>query len=60
MRILFLGDIVGPPGVTFLKRALPALVAREAVDLVIANAENASRGSRRPAIDSFGRRASIW
>ena len=27
MRILFLGDVVGPAGVTFLKRALPAVVA---------------------------------
>ena len=38
MRILFLGDIVGPPGVTFLKRALKPFVAAENVDLVIANA----------------------
>lgn len=45
MRILFLGDIVGPAGVKFLRRALPALRAREAVDLVVANAENASGGS---------------
>jgi metallophosphoesterase (TIGR00282 family) len=45
MRILFLGDIVGQPGVAFVKRALPALIAREQVDLVIANAENASGGS---------------
>jgi len=45
MRILFLGDIVGPPGLTFLKQALPVLVAVEAIDLVIANAENASAGS---------------
>src|SRR5437763_3204910 len=45
MRILFLGDIVGQPGVAFVKRALPALVAAEAIDLVIANAENASGGS---------------
>jgi metallophosphoesterase (TIGR00282 family) len=45
MRILFLGDIVGQPGVAFLKRALSVLVAREQVDLVIANAENASGGS---------------
>jgi metallophosphoesterase (TIGR00282 family) len=44
MRILFLGDIVGPPGVTFLKRALKSFVAAENVDLVIANAENASSG----------------
>src|SRR5262249_51411285 len=45
MRILFLGDIVGPPGVTFVKQALPRLREREQFDLVIANAENASGGS---------------
>src|SRR5260370_41293030 len=45
MRILFLGDIVGKPGVAFVKRALPLLVARERIDLVIANAENATDGS---------------
>jgi hypothetical protein len=44
MRILFLGDIVGPAGLTFLKRALQPLVAAEKVDIVIANAENASTG----------------
>jgi metallophosphoesterase (TIGR00282 family) len=44
MRILFLGDIVGPAGVTFLKRALKPFVAAENVDVVIANAENASSG----------------
>ncbi len=45
MRILFLGDIVGQPGVAFVKKALPALIAHEHIDLVIANAENASGGS---------------
>jgi metallophosphoesterase (TIGR00282 family) len=45
MRILFLGDIVGHPGVTIVKRALPRVVAAERIDLVIANAENASGGS---------------
>jgi metallophosphoesterase (TIGR00282 family) len=45
MRILFVGDIVGPPGVTFLQQALPVLRAHEGIDLVIANAENASGGS---------------
>lgn len=44
MRILFIGDIVGQPGVAFLKRALPVLIAAERLDLVIANAENASSG----------------
>jgi metallophosphoesterase (TIGR00282 family) len=45
MRILFVGDIVGTPGVAFLKQALPVLVPRERIDLVIANAENAVAGS---------------
>src|SRR5262249_41038259 len=45
MRILFIGDIVGPPGVTYVQRALPSLIAREGIDLVIANAENAANGT---------------
>jgi metallophosphoesterase (TIGR00282 family) len=45
MRILFLGDIVGQPGVAFVKRALSRVVAAEGIDLVVANAENASGGS---------------
>lgn len=45
MRILFLGDVVGTPGVAFIKRALPLVRAHLALDLVIANAENASGGS---------------
>ena len=45
MRLLFIGDIVGHPGVAFVKRALPLVAAAEKVDLVIANAENASGGS---------------
>ncbi|MGH7223530.1 MAG: TIGR00282 family metallophosphoesterase, partial [Gemmataceae bacterium] len=42
---LFIGDIVGSPGVTFVRRALPVLIAREGIDVVIANAENAANGS---------------
>jgi metallophosphoesterase (TIGR00282 family) len=45
MRILFIGDIVGTPGVTFVRRIVPLLREREQLDLVIANAENASGGS---------------
>ena len=45
MRILFIGDIVGNPGVNIVRRALPLLIARERLDLVIANAENAAAGS---------------
>jgi len=45
MRLLFLGDIVGQPGVDFVKKALPLLRQVEHIDCVIANAENASGGS---------------
>lgn len=45
MRILFIGDVVGPPGVVFLRQALPVLIQREGIDFVIANAENAANGS---------------
>jgi metallophosphoesterase (TIGR00282 family) len=45
MRFLFLGDIVGTPGVNFVRRALPRVIEREGIDLVIANAENAAGGS---------------
>lgn len=45
MRLLFIGDIVGAPGMTFLRRALPLLIDREKIDVVVANAENAANGS---------------
>jgi hypothetical protein len=45
VRVLFIGDIVGSPGVAFVKRAVPLLITQEGIDLVIANAENATNGS---------------
>src|SRR6478609_9032724 len=45
MRLLFIGDIVGSPGMTMVKRVLPPLLAAEKIDLVIANAETAAGGS---------------
>ncbi len=44
-RILCIGDIVGQAGRTFLSYALPILRKRYALDLIIANAENAAGGS---------------
>lgn len=44
MRILFLGDIVGRPGRTTVKKNLAAIRSATGADLVIANAENASGG----------------
>jgi len=45
MKLLYIGDIVGRAGRTFLARALPVLVKVYGCDLVIANAENAAGGS---------------
>src|SRR5688572_26058585 len=42
MRILFIGDIFGKPGRDIVRRAVPALVERHALDLVIANVENSA------------------
>jgi len=45
MKILFIGDIVGKPGRKAIKNLLPAIVNKNKVDCVIANAENAAGGS---------------
>ena len=42
MRLLFLGDVVGRPGRRALAALLPRLAAREHLDFVVANCENAS------------------
>jgi len=44
MRILFLGDIVGRPGRTAVKKHLASIRADVGADLILANAENASGG----------------
>jgi metallophosphoesterase (TIGR00282 family) len=45
MRLLFIGDIVGTPGVNMVRKALPVVLVREKIDIVVANAENAANGS---------------
>jgi metallophosphoesterase (TIGR00282 family) len=45
MRILLIGDIVGKPGRQIVVRALPGVIARERLDFVIGNGENAAGGS---------------
>lgn len=45
MRILFIGDIVGKPGVEIVTRALPQYRREQSIDLIIANGENAESGS---------------
>jgi len=44
VKILFIGDVVGRPGRMVLEARLGKLVDRHAVDLVVANGENAAAG----------------
>jgi metallophosphoesterase (TIGR00282 family) len=44
MNILLIGDVVGHPGRTILKKALPAVSRRYDVDYCVANVENAAGG----------------
>jgi hypothetical protein len=45
MRLLFIGDVVGKPGRQICTRALRGLRREQEIDLIVANAENASGGS---------------
>ncbi|MGB7589474.1 MAG: TIGR00282 family metallophosphoesterase [Solirubrobacterales bacterium] len=45
MRLLFIGDVVGSPGRTGLKAAMPQLRERYKPDLVIVNGENSAGGA---------------
>lgn len=45
MKILFIGDVMGPSGVRVIQQELPRLRAELDVDFVIANAENVAGGA---------------
>jgi metallophosphoesterase (TIGR00282 family) len=45
LRLLCIGDVVGPPGRRALRELLPGLVSELAIDCVIVNAENAADGA---------------
>ena len=42
MKILFLGDVVGPSGCKSVKNYLPSIIKKNKVDFVIVNGENAA------------------
>ena len=42
MRILFLGDIVGPSGCNVVKQLLPNIIIKKNINFVVANGENAA------------------
>lgn len=70
MNILFIGDIVGKPGRTAVKRLLPDLRTELHPDIVIANVENIAHGSgvtkstleevRAAGVDAFTSGNHIW
>src|SRR5262245_11880383 len=45
MKVLFIGDIVGKPGLQAVRTLVPELRASRGIDVVIANAENVTNGS---------------
>ncbi|EPZ53070.1 TIGR00282 family metallophosphoesterase [Alicyclobacillus acidoterrestris] len=56
MKILFIGDIVGEPGRRYVGEILDQMLPEMQPDLVVANAENATRGrglSRRSAEELY-------
>jgi metallophosphoesterase (TIGR00282 family) len=55
MKLLFIGDIVARPGRDLVRQGVKALARRHAVDLVIANVENAAAGAgiTRDILDEF-------
>lgn len=44
LNILFVGDIVGEPGLSLLETILPSLIDKHEADFVIANGENSHEG----------------
>jgi calcineurin-like phosphoesterase len=45
MKLLFIGDIVARPGRDLIRGGLQSIVERHAIDVVIANGENAAGGA---------------
>lgn len=45
MKVLFIGDIVGSPGREAVRALVPELKKAKAIDMVVANAENAAGGT---------------
>ncbi|MBG0791198.1 MAG: TIGR00282 family metallophosphoesterase [Desulfovibrionaceae bacterium] len=52
MRILFLGDIVGEPGMRAVKDNLPRVREEEGIDFAFANGENANHGYGLTAVQA--------
>lgn len=51
LKVLYIGDIMGDPGIAVVEKVLPKLKKELAVDLVIAQAENVSNGKSMLPVD---------
>ncbi len=70
MKVLFIGDIFGKTGRKMVRKILPSLKEKHAIDLVIANAENSAHGRgttpkilaelRNAGLDFFTSGNHIW
>lgn len=54
MNILYVGDIMGEPGLKLIEKVLPGIRREQSVDLVVAQAENVTNG-KGISLDDFGR-----
>lgn len=51
MNVLYIGDIMGEPGIEAVKRRLPGVIKDHKVDFVIAQAENVTEGKGMKVVD---------
>ena len=58
MKILYIGDVMGDPGINIVEQVLPELRQKHQIDLVIAQAENLSDG-KGVRVDDFERLQAI-
>jgi hypothetical protein len=55
MRVLFIGDVVGPRAVEWLAARLPALLAEHGVDLTVVDAENCAADAASMSLEAVER-----
>lgn len=46
LRVMFLGDLVGPPGVAMFEKWVPRLKEQHKIDLIVVNGENTAKNGR--------------
>lgn len=51
MKVLYIGDVMGEPGIRAVERVLPELVATEHIDVVLAQSENVTDGKGMSVAD---------